>query len=155
MVHTDPAIPMLIRPYQISYKCPAVQPAREYIKRYSKLENPNIVRAAETIRYAEVSMGIQQKTISNAFLSLLRFYGWEAILLLHEVSSLSAPLIWLADMISLSFEAKSRVGSSPCIVASRTIHSDSDYYNLLLPWADNIDGKSIMLLNKALIQLYC
>lgn len=151
MVHTNSNIPMLIRPYQVSYLCPTVLPTREYVERYSWLNDSNTVLVDETIRYGEVSMGIQQKTISATFLSVLRFHGWKEVLLLYEVSPLNAPLYWLADIITLSFGAKSDPDSSVQISGSRRIYSDTNYYNLMLPWENYIDGKFTIQLNKALI----
>ncbi|KAM3185690.1 hypothetical protein ACTXT7_005860 [Hymenolepis weldensis] len=144
MIHTNPDIPMLIRPYQISYLCPTVLPTREYVERCIRLNNFNAVLVDETMRYAEVSMGIQQKTISATFLSILRFYGWKEVLLLYEVSSLNAPLYWLADIITLSFGGKGHSDSSVQIIGSRRIHSDTNYYNLMLPWENYIDAILLM-----------
>ncbi|KAM7542665.1 hypothetical protein Aperf_G00000018852 [Anoplocephala perfoliata] len=138
MIHTDPCIPMLIRPYQISYLCPNMLPLIEYVERCSKSDDPDVSSTEDKTLYAAVSMGIQQETISNTLLSLLKFYGWNSVLLLYEVSSLNAPLTQLADMIVLTFEVKGHVEISAEVVGSMKIHADTDFDNLLSSYIDNI-----------------
>lgn len=152
MIHTDPCIPMLIKPYQISYLCPIMLPVREYVESCSEYDNSGVSPSDDKIRYAEVSVGIQQKTISNTFLHLLRFYGWNSVLLLYEVSSLNAPLRQLADMIVLSFEAKGRLGLSAQVVGSKRILEGIRYDSLLNPWINIVDGKTIIPLNMVIIK---
>ncbi|VDD84303.1 unnamed protein product [Mesocestoides corti] len=140
-IHTYADIPGLLRPYQISYNCPSISLARQFIER-----NRVDQYIAEEPNYASVFITLNFSATTHAFKSLLQFQGWRRVSLLFEISDSMTSLLWLTDKIKLAFNDEQRFGPSVDIVSYLGVRENMNYTALLYHWIKRTDA--ILLLSR-------
>ncbi len=126
------------RVYQVEYYCNLVSFAREFA-----VVNGTLDPSADISKYsveAAVSMTVTVQNLFTAVSMFLKGQGWRRVVILHERSSMTSQLFWVADRLRVFLVRATQMGNPAVVITTEVISEGLDWSQVISQWTNLVDG---------------